>query len=446
MDPFSILQLVEVCATLTLTAGKLAVGLKALADNYKHAALTFRCISTQCNTLSCAVRQIQIWMEGSSKSTLLDDATLDQLGDSLECAHDVIEALEEELLSTSSGTINNFWEKVNVIWNHQSLKSLDDAITKQIIGLGVILEIMKLPTPATQKHELDEKRSIFTDSRISVLSIIDPETSTIRAGRDSSSTMQLPSTIDASLQRLPTFDFEEMLFSSRVYLKKRSRKPALPIASEWRGRSRGDENHITASDKPLKMTGPTEIPRNGDPCKQRTSSILICQAGLIAMTDRDPEGTATRLERYKHQLHCYYHIVYQLRAQLDIRQKGVTHEMEALGVNRLLDETEAHCSMSDAAARRIAKLEAQQSDNVIAVLHSRSEIIRLNRENANLAELLREAEEHPGANRPTTPPASSKSDPWVGDQDKRDDVLSASSLSSTAEAVRREPHARSFSC
>lgn len=93
MDPLTILSLVETCASLTMTAGKLAIGLKSLAGSYKQSALTFRSVSSQCKGLATSVRAIQAWMEEAPEVTILDDRIWDQLADSLECANDAIYAL-----------------------------------------------------------------------------------------------------------------------------------------------------------------------------------------------------------------------------------------------------------------------------------------------------------------------------------------------------------------
>src|ERR1700761_7584802 len=101
MEPLSILALVETCAGLAVTAGKLAIGLKALADKYKIAALSFRSLSSQCKLFSTAVRAIQQWMEEGHELSHIDDSIWEQLMDSLECANDAIYALESELTATS---------------------------------------------------------------------------------------------------------------------------------------------------------------------------------------------------------------------------------------------------------------------------------------------------------------------------------------------------------
>ena len=225
MDPLSVLSLVETCAGLTVTAGKLAVGLRTLAENYRHAAMTFRSLSSQCKLFACAVRSIQQWLEDSPDGNKLDDSILEQLIDSLECANDTIYALESELVKTSNGSVNNFWEKLNVIWNQQVLKNLEDCVHKQISSLSVILQIMNLPTKQGQKDELAERSSVFIESRSSARSIRDPASSTIREIEVASITEVSTST--SRLSRLPGFDFDEILMRSQVYLRNRNRTLAL---------------------------------------------------------------------------------------------------------------------------------------------------------------------------------------------------------------------------
>ena len=119
MDPLSILSLVEACAGLAVTAGKLAIGLKSLADNYRQAALTFRSLSSQCKLFATAVRAIQAWMEEAPEITAVDDQIWEQLADNPECANDAVYALENELVTTSGTSVNTFWNKANVVWNLQ---------------------------------------------------------------------------------------------------------------------------------------------------------------------------------------------------------------------------------------------------------------------------------------------------------------------------------------
>jgi hypothetical protein len=227
MDPLSVLSLVEACAGLAVTAGKLAIGLKSLADSYRSSALMFRSLSTQCKLFATAVRAIQAWMEEAPDTSNIDDRIWEQLADSLECANDAIYALENELVSTSKSSINTFWDKVGVIWNLDGLKELQDCIHKQITGLGVILQIMNLPTRKCQTEGLVEQNSVFQESRSSAMSVRDPETSTIRGGGDATSTICAPSTILTTLSQMPKFDFEEMLLSSQVYLRNRNKTLAL---------------------------------------------------------------------------------------------------------------------------------------------------------------------------------------------------------------------------
>ena len=227
MDPLSILSLVEACAGLAVTAGKLAIGLKSLADNYKLSALTFRSLSSQCKLFATAVRAIQAWMEDAPDVISIDDRIWEQLADSLECANDTIHALENELTSTSGGTVNTYWSKANVLWNLQTMRDLEDCIHKQICSLSVILQIMNLPTRQSQTRGLNEQYSVFHESKISAMSLRDPGTSTLRGDVDTTGTVRAPSTMMTSLAQLPQFDFDEMLLTSQVYLRNRNKTFAM---------------------------------------------------------------------------------------------------------------------------------------------------------------------------------------------------------------------------
>ena len=252
MDPLSVLSLVEACAGLAVTSGKLAIGLKSLADNYRSSALTFRSLSTQCRLFATAVRAIQAWMEEAPDTASIDDRIWEQLAHSLECANDAIYALECELVSTSKGTINTFWEKVNVVWNVAGLKEMQDCIHKQITGLGVILQIMNLPTRQRRTDGLFEQSSVFQESRSSAMSVRDGDASTIRGGGDVGSTIRAPSTIMTSLSQMPQFDFEEMLLTSQVYLRNRDKTLALRATSSKPGKMQYAGVSVSAWDLPAK--------------------------------------------------------------------------------------------------------------------------------------------------------------------------------------------------
>ena len=243
MDPLSILSLVEACAGLAVTAGKLAIGLKSLADNYKHSALTFRSLSSQCKLFATAVRAIQAWMEDAPDVTSIDDRIWEQLAHSLECANDTIYALENELTSTSGGTVNTFWGKANILWNLQTMQDLEDCIHKQICSLSVILQIMNLPTRKSQRRDLHKQHSVFQESRTSALSVRDTDTYTLKGGVDATSTVKAPSTIMSSLSQLPQFDFDEMLLTSQVYLRNRNKTLAM---AESRSAKRGIRDAATS--------------------------------------------------------------------------------------------------------------------------------------------------------------------------------------------------------
>lgn len=254
MDPLSILSLVEACAGLTVTAGKLAIGLKSLADNYRSAALTFRSLSNQCKLFATAVRAIHAWMEEAPDTLSIDDSIWEQLADSLECANDTIYALENELVNTSKGTVNTFWEKVNVVWNVQCLQELQDCIHKQITALGVILQIMNLPTRQCQTDGLAEKFSVFQESRSSAMSVRDADTSTLRGGGDATSTIRAPSAIMTSLSQMPQFDFEEMLLTSQVYLRNRNKTLAIHAKSSKSGKMQDAGISVSEWDLPRKYS------------------------------------------------------------------------------------------------------------------------------------------------------------------------------------------------
>ena len=217
MDPISILSLIETCAGLAVTSGKLAIGLRNLAGSYKQASLTFRSLSCQCKLFGCALRAIQQWMEDGLDSNELDESVWEQLTDSLECARDTIVALQDELVKTSGGSVNTFWEKVNVLWNHNSLKSLEDCIQKQVNSLSVILQIMNLPTGHRQKERLAKEGSVFSASKHSAMSLYDPGTSTTRLN-DTASGFPASTKLTRS-SRLRGFDFDDVLMTSPVYLR-----------------------------------------------------------------------------------------------------------------------------------------------------------------------------------------------------------------------------------
>ena len=259
MDPLSILSLVEACAGLAVTAGKLAIGLKSLADNYKKASLTFRSLSSQCRLFSTAVRAIQGWMEEAPEVTTIDDQIWEQLADSLECANDAIYALENELVSRSGSSVNTFWEKAGVVWNLATMRELEDCIHKQISSLSVILQIMNLPTRQSQKNSLAEKSSVFQDSRSSAMSVRDVETSTLRAGGDGASTMRAPSTIMTTLSQLPQFDFDEMLLTSQVYLRNRNKTLALNARTSGNGKMKDAETSVSEWDLAPRSSGQLDL-------------------------------------------------------------------------------------------------------------------------------------------------------------------------------------------
>lgn len=253
MDPLSILSLVEACAGLAVTAGKLAIGLKSLADGYKSSALMFTSLSSQCKLFATAVRAIQAWMEDISETSNIDERIWEQLADSLECANTAIYALEDQLVMTSKGTINTFWEKVNVMWNMEGLRDLNDCIHKQITSLGVLLQIMNLPTRQNQTDGLAEQSYVFQESRSSTLSICDTDTSTIQGLEDDEGTIRSVSTITTKLSQMPHFDFEEMLQTSQVYLRNRNKTLALNSPESKSRKMRDAGTYVGPYDLPPKF-------------------------------------------------------------------------------------------------------------------------------------------------------------------------------------------------
>jgi hypothetical protein len=145
MDPVSIISLIEACAGISLSAGKLAVCLKSLASKYRQTALTIKTLSTQCKLFATAVAAIQRWMDDGPEKDVLDDTVWEQLEDSLNCAGEVIAALEVDIQPFMVSEFSNSTKlKVQATWNMQRLKDHEDRIRSQIIGLTLILQIMQL--------------------------------------------------------------------------------------------------------------------------------------------------------------------------------------------------------------------------------------------------------------------------------------------------------------
>ncbi|KAL9107198.1 MAG: hypothetical protein Q9227_007898 [Pyrenula ochraceoflavens] len=218
MDPVSILSLVEVCAGLSMTAGKLAVGIRDLASKYKNATATFKSLSLQCKLFSSAVRDIQTWMENGQDSHTLDESVQVQLMDSLQCADEIINALESELFKTSGGTIKTFWEKANVTWNLTAFKELEDSIHKQITGLMFIFSIMNLKTTQKQVLLLTKGELTFNASRSSAMSVRAMPGSITDLDETASTSGRSTSTLQS---RMTLFDFDEILMDSPVYQRNR---------------------------------------------------------------------------------------------------------------------------------------------------------------------------------------------------------------------------------
>jgi hypothetical protein len=125
------------------------------------------------------------------------------------------------------------------------MKDLEDCIHKQICSLSVILQIMNLPTRLSQTKGLQEKSSVFQESRSSAMSLRDTETSTLRGGGDVVSTVRAPSIIMTSLSQLPQFDFDEMLLTSQVYLRNRNNTLAMNSRTTGAGKMR-DARRLSA--------------------------------------------------------------------------------------------------------------------------------------------------------------------------------------------------------
>ena len=248
MDPITIISLIETCGALAMSASKLAIGLNALTENYKQAAMTFRSVSTQCNLFACSVRAIEQWMSNIPEGHVIDQSIEDQLIDSLACASDVIGALEAELEATSGADVNNIWKRTRVIWNQQAIRELEDAIMKQISGISVILQVMNLPTPQKQIASLKQRDPVFRQSRSSAMFVVHGCKAT---SSHSSHGVSIASTPDSTRSRLPKFDSESALRNSRAYLINRRTSLASKVSNERTGQSYRDvETWVAPSDLP----------------------------------------------------------------------------------------------------------------------------------------------------------------------------------------------------
>ena len=145
MDAISILSLIQVCAGITLQAGKLAVCLKSLASKYKHIELTISVLSNQCKLFAIAVSAIQRWMCDGPEREALDDTVWTQLDDSLACANDIVAALDIEIAPFVVSELSSSTSlKSKAVWNLQSLSDHEERMRSQISGLTLLLQIMQL--------------------------------------------------------------------------------------------------------------------------------------------------------------------------------------------------------------------------------------------------------------------------------------------------------------
>jgi hypothetical protein len=249
MDPVSVISLIQACAGITLSAGKIAVCLKSLASRYKNVELAIKTLSTQCKLFATAVSAIQRWMCDGPERDILHEDVWKQLDDSLDCAADVIAALETDITPFVMSELSQSVKlKSMAVWNMQTLKDHDERIRSQISGLQLILQIMQLwvyaastwdrllictrPSKPKQRTLIQHEAPVFENSRSSVRSLLGDVHS-------------------ARCSTIPTeFDFDAQLLATGVYsryvLVTRPKRPWTSANSVEVGHS-GNEHDDTST-------------------------------------------------------------------------------------------------------------------------------------------------------------------------------------------------------
>ena len=208
--------LTDGAAGLVIKCAQVIKTLHDVRGKYKTAELAFKMLIAQIETIKLAWTKIQIWSASyqcSNESTSDQLEILQELDRKLDCGCMVILALAnylDQVKAMNSTRHLSFRQRTKFIWNEATIEGHRSRIRDQVNTMTLLLQIISLPTPTQRNHLMLRVSQQLSKSDESAFSIVPSSWSlTSRHGLPSSA-----STVD--LEYIP-FDFEDDLFTARVY-------------------------------------------------------------------------------------------------------------------------------------------------------------------------------------------------------------------------------------
>lgn len=138
-DPLTVTSIVSAAVGLVLKCGKIAQGLKPLAEKYKSSEVEIKEMRHQCETLKFAWDRIKTWCELHGESDLSDMLLIQRLTEDLELGMVIMSALEKDMSPFLQEPRPPFWQRTKFVWNERLFQNHQSRIDRHVTSMELLL-------------------------------------------------------------------------------------------------------------------------------------------------------------------------------------------------------------------------------------------------------------------------------------------------------------------
>ena len=138
-DPLTVTSIISAAVGLVFQCGKIAQGLKTLAENYKSSEVEIIEMRHQCETLKFAWGRIRTWCELHGESDFSDMLLIQRLTEDLELGMVIMSALEKDMSSFLQEPRRLFWQRTRFVWNEKLFQNHQTRIDRHVKSMNLLL-------------------------------------------------------------------------------------------------------------------------------------------------------------------------------------------------------------------------------------------------------------------------------------------------------------------
>lgn len=138
-DPLTVTSIISAAVGLVVQCGKIAQGLKNLAEKHKSSEVEIEGMRHQCETLKLAWDRIKTWCELHGESDVSDTLLIQRLTEDLELGRVIMSALEKDMGSFLQEPRPLFWQRTRFVWNAQLFQNHQSRIDRHVTSMELLL-------------------------------------------------------------------------------------------------------------------------------------------------------------------------------------------------------------------------------------------------------------------------------------------------------------------